>query len=71
MVKKVGINFSGYAGVASGGRGDVLSGIFVALSLQLENLFYATCYSVDIHSKAANSVAKEGEKDLLASDLFP
>ncbi|TRX57883.1 NAD(P)H-hydrate dehydratase [Thalassomonas sp. M1454] len=69
--KRVAINFSGNPGMASGGMGDVLSGILAALSLQLDDLFYATCQGVDIHSQAADIAAKEGEKGLLASDLFP
>ena len=69
--KKVVINLSGNPGMASGGMGDVLSGILAALSLQLDNLFYATCHGVDIHSRAADLAAQDGEKGLLASDLFP
>lgn len=69
--KKVAINLSGNPGMASGGMGDVLSGILAALSLQLDNLFYVTCHGVDIHSQAADLAARDGEKGLLASDLFP
>ncbi len=65
------INNSGNAGMASGGMGDVLSGIISALVMQSDNNFYATCLAAYIHGAAADIIAnKNGQRGLLASDLF-
>ena len=65
------INTSGNAGMASGGMGDVLSGIIAALSLQITDLFTAVKLAVYIHGKAADIVAQQqGQYGMLASDLF-
>ncbi len=57
--------------MASGGMGDVLSGIIAALSLQLPNLFDAVKLAVFIHGQAADIVAEQhGARGMLASDLF-
>jgi len=69
--KEVFINTTGNAGMASGGMGDVLSGIIAALSLQLPNLFDAVKLAVFIHGQAADIVAEQhGARGMLASDLF-
>ncbi len=65
------VNLTGNAGMASGGMGDVLAGIIAALSLQSDNLFQASCLAVFLHGKAADIAVVDGEKGLLASDLFP
>ena len=65
------INSSGNAGMASGGMGDVLSGIVAALVLQTENYFIATCLAVYIHGAAGDIIEEEqGQRGMLASDLF-
>ncbi|WP_057830076.1 bifunctional ADP-dependent NAD(P)H-hydrate dehydratase/NAD(P)H-hydrate epimerase [Colwellia sp. TT2012] len=65
------INNSGNAGMASGGMGDVLSGIISALVLQSDDIFSATCLAAYIHGAAADIIAnKNGQRGLLASDLF-
>jgi NAD(P)H-hydrate epimerase len=65
------INSTGNAGMASGGMGDVLSGIVAALILQTENYFVATCLAVYIHGAAGDIIADEqGQRGMLASDLF-
>lgn len=65
------INSTGNAGMASGGMGDVLSGIIAALILQTENYFVATCLAVYIHGAAGDIIAdKQGQRGMLASDLF-
>ena len=65
------INNSGNAGMASGGMGDVLSGIIAALVMQSDNILYATCLAVYIHGAAADIIANNnGQRGLLASDLF-
>lgn len=65
------INSTGNAGMASGGMGDVLSGIVSALILQTENYFVATCLAVYIHGAAGDIIADtQGQRGMLASDLF-
>jgi len=65
------INSTGNAGMATGGMGDVLSGIIAALILQTENYFVATCLAVYIHGAAGDIIADtEGPRGMLASDLF-
>jgi NAD(P)H-hydrate epimerase len=69
--KTVVINSTGNAGMASGGMGDVLSGIIAALILQTENYFVAACLAVYIHGAAGDIIADEqGQRGILASDLF-
>ncbi|MBD1580750.1 NAD(P)H-hydrate dehydratase [Pseudoalteromonas sp. S16_S37] len=66
----ININRSGCAAMASAGMGDVLSGIIGALIAQGMAPFAAANLAVYIHGLAAQIAAKEGEKGLLASDLF-
>jgi len=69
--KQVVINSTGNAGMASGGMGDVLSGIVAALALQTNNYFAATCLAVYIHGAAGDIIANNhGQRGMLASDLF-
>jgi len=62
---------AGNPGMASGGMGDVLSGIVAALVAQGFSLADATIAAVQIHAQAADRAAQKGERGLLASDLFP
>jgi ADP-dependent NAD(P)H-hydrate dehydratase / NAD(P)H-hydrate epimerase len=63
---------AGNPGMASGGMGDVLSGVIGGLLAQQLNLFDAAQTGVLIHSMAADqAAAASGERGLLASDLFP
>jgi len=65
------INSSGNAGMASGGMGDVLSGIIGALLLQMPDAFHAVRLACYIHGAAADRIAaKLGQRGMLASDLF-
>ncbi len=65
------VNTTGNAGMASGGMGDVLSGIIAALTLQTGSIMDATRLAVSIHGQAAQQVTKQhGMRGLLASDLF-
>ncbi len=66
------INTSGNSGMASGGMGDVLSGIIAALLMQLAQPIDAVRLAVHIHGQAADNVARRsGKIGMLASDLFP
>jgi len=61
----------GNPGMASGGMGDVLAGIIGGLLAQGLDVSTATCLGACLHGVAADRVAEEnGEKGLLASDLF-
>ena len=62
----------GNPGMASGGMGDVLSGLIGGLLAQGLEPGYALKLAVCIHAKAADIASNEfGERGLLASDLIP
>jgi hydroxyethylthiazole kinase-like uncharacterized protein yjeF len=61
----------GNPGLASGGCGDVLSGIIAALMAQGLDTMTATVAGVVIHGEAADLAAEAGERGMLASDLMP
>ncbi|HET7299940.1 MAG TPA: NAD(P)H-hydrate dehydratase [Oleiagrimonas sp.] len=60
----------GNPGMASGGMGDVLGGIIAGLLAQHFSPWQATCLGVDLHARAGDLVARQGERGMLASDLF-
>ncbi|OAN19344.1 bifunctional ADP-dependent (S)-NAD(P)H-hydrate dehydratase/NAD(P)H-hydrate epimerase [Photobacterium jeanii] len=62
---------AGNPGMATGGMGDVLSGVIGALLAQKLSLIEAAQLGVWLHSYAADLCAQEGERGMLASDLFP
>lgn len=69
--KRLIICTEGNPGMASGGMGDVLSGIIAALLGQGLNLYDAAFSGALIHGRAAGMVAsKSGERGMLASDLI-
>ena len=61
----------GNPGMASGGMGDVLSGIIGGLVAQGLNLAQAAMLAVCVHGLAGDLAAGNNERGLLASDLFP
>lgn len=62
----------GNPGMASGGMGDILTGIIASLLAQGLSMSDATNVGVCLHSAAADAAAKgAGERGLLASDLMP
>ncbi len=62
----------GNPGMASGGMGDVLTGIIASLLAQGFSLTDAATVGVHLHSAAGDAAAKgAGERGLLASDLMP
>jgi NAD(P)H-hydrate epimerase len=68
----IGVCAEGNPGMASGGMGDVLSGIIAGLVAQGLSKANATRLAVCIHTTAADSAAVEsGQRGLLASDLMP
>lgn len=61
----------GNAGMASGGMGDLLSGIIASLVGQKLTLFDAACAGCVAHGAAADAVAAErGTRGMLATDLL-
>ena len=61
----------GNPGMASGGMGDVLTGIVAGLVAQGIDMETAAKLAVCIHAAAADNAAKQGERGLLATDLMP
>jgi len=62
---------AGNPGMASGGMGDVLTGLVAGLVAQSPAaLALATACAADVHARAADELAREGERGLAASDLF-
>lgn len=61
----------GNAGMASGGMGDVLSGIIGGLLAQQLSLFDAACAGTVVHGAAADQIALvQGMRGMLATDLL-
>ena len=61
----------GNPGMASGGMGDVLTGVIAGLLAQRLGLSDAAELGVCLHARAADLAATEGERGLLATDLMP
>lgn len=62
---------AGNPGMASGGMGDVLTGVISGLVAQHFSLFDAAKTGVLLHALAGDDAAKEcGERGIVASDLF-
>jgi len=62
---------AGNPGMASGGMGDVLTGViagFVAQGLQNQD---AARLGVCLHAAAADAAARDGQRGMLATDLMP
>ena len=61
----------GNPGMASGGMGDVLSGVIGSLLAQHLPPLEAAALGVCLHGAAADIAAGDGQRGLLASDLAP
>ena len=61
----------GNPGMASGGMGDVLTGVIAGLVGQGLTLPSAAAAGVCVHALAADREADQGERGMLASDLMP
>ena len=69
---EIAVSTTGNPGMASGGMGDVLSGVLAGLLAQGLSLKNAAQQGVYSHGQAADLAAeKDGERGLLASDLMP
>lgn len=65
------VNLSGNQGMASGGMGDLLTGLLGALLAQGYQPFDAACIAVYVHGAAADQVAiQQGMWGMAASDLL-
>lgn len=65
------INVSGNHGMATGGSGDVLTGIIAALIAQGMVPYEAACLAVYLHGLAGDEAAKEkGAYSMMASDIL-
>jgi NAD(P)H-hydrate epimerase len=62
---------SGNPGMASGGMGDLLTGIIAALIGQGLPIVEAARLAVWLHGEAGNRAAEDGQRGLLATDLLP
>lgn len=60
----------GNPGMASGGMGDLLTGIVAALMAQGCDIWTAACLGVGLHARAGDAAARGGERGLLATDLL-
>jgi NAD(P)H-hydrate epimerase len=68
---KVYINLTGNPGMASGGSGDVLSGMIASLIMQEKDILGATLAAVFIHGLSGDiGVLRLGERPLIAGDLI-
>ncbi len=61
----------GNPGMASGGMGDLLTGVIAALIAQGLPLDEAARAGVALHAAAADRAAQEGERGMMATDLLP
>jgi hydroxyethylthiazole kinase-like uncharacterized protein yjeF len=65
------VNRTGNPGMATGGSGDVLSGVIGALIGQKLEPYDAACLGVRIHGKAGDLAARKfGQVSLMATDLL-
>lgn len=67
----INICHAGNPGMATGGMGDVLTGMIAGLVAQKLPLYAAAALGVVLHATAGDCLAaKQGERGMLASDLF-
>jgi NAD(P)H-hydrate epimerase len=69
--RRVRLNATGNPGMATGGSGDVLTGLTAALIAQHLPPFDAACLAVHLHGRAGDLAAQQlGEPSLIATDLL-
>jgi NAD(P)H-hydrate epimerase len=56
--------------MATGGTGDVLTGVIAALLAQGLSTWDAACTGVALHARAGDLAAGDAPRGLVASDLF-
>lgn len=62
---------AGNPGLATGGSGDVLTGVIAALLAQGFEAHAAASLGALLHAQAADAIAVDGIRGMLPSDLFP
>jgi len=67
---EVSICEAGNPGMATGGMGDVLTGIIAGLMAQGLNIYDAARFGVQLHAESSDVAAKQGMRGMLASDLY-
>ena len=60
----------GNPGMATGGMGDLLTGVIAALLAQGCDAWQAACLGTGLHARAGDRSARQGERGLVASDLL-
>ena len=65
------VSDAGNPGMASGGIGDVLTGVIAGLAAQRLSLPQAAWLGVHLHARAGDEAARAGQRGLIASDLMP
>jgi NAD(P)H-hydrate epimerase len=65
------LSTSGNPGMATGGMGDVLTGVIAGLLAQGLTPMEAARAAVYLHGKAGDKAAESGERGLMAMDLLP
>lgn len=60
----------GNPGMASGGMGDLLTGVIAALLAQGCSAWRAACLGAALHARAGDHAARLGERGMLATDLL-
>ncbi len=68
--EQVSICTAGNPGMATGGMGDVLTGVIAGLAAQGLNTYDAARLAVQLHAQSADIAAQQGMRGILASDLF-
>lgn len=66
---RLAVSVAGHPGMATGGTGDVLSGMLGAFLAQADDLFSRSCAAVYLHGKAGERAARTRGDGLVASDL--
>lgn len=61
----------GNPGMASGGMGDLLTGVIAALLAQGLDAWQAAGLGVAVHARAGDLAAASGERGMIATDLLP
>jgi NAD(P)H-hydrate epimerase len=60
----------GNPGMATGGMGDVLTGVIAGIAAQCANLYLAAQAGTFVHGQAGDLAARRGERGLLACDVL-
>jgi NAD(P)H-hydrate epimerase len=68
---KIALCSAGNPGMATGGMGDLLTGIIAGLLAQGVSLDESARLGVCLHARAGDLAARDGQRGLLASDLIP